>query len=229
MAPSSVPSRAVSEAASQPRSGRSPRTSRKGGSSASCSPGTADRAAAAPDELVDRRQVEPPDERRPAPVVLGVRGRLGAPRQAWRRDRGDAAVGTDELARLLGDQLEHLLERVVGVEGERGVGEEARQLPRQLGLAAFVEDLLPRLAEARAGPSRTSTGPRGRSRPPRGRCARRPPRPRRPPARTEAPPGGRPRGRARSAAGPPRRARARRRRGARPRSGSRRWSRSAEA
>ena len=36
----------------------------------------------------------------------------------------------------------------MGVEGQGGVGEKARELARELGLAAFVEDLLASLPEA---------------------------------------------------------------------------------
>jgi hypothetical protein len=42
-------------------------------------------------------------------------------------------------ARLLGHQPQHLLERVGGVERQRGVREEGRQLTRQPRLAAFEQ------------------------------------------------------------------------------------------
>jgi hypothetical protein len=37
----------------------------------------------------------------------------------------------------------------VGIERQRGVGEEARELARELGLTAFVEDLLAGLPKPR--------------------------------------------------------------------------------
>ena len=104
--------------------------------------GRTGRTVAVAQQLVDRGQVQPADERPPADVVLRVR--RGA---CTVRDRHDAAVRVQELARLLGDELEHLLECVVGVARERRVGEERGQLPRQLGPAATLHRGLLRLGE----------------------------------------------------------------------------------
>ena len=88
---------------------------------------------------------------RTSPIAGRPRGRRPPSAvRGWPRDRhrGHAAVGSHELARLLGHQPQHLLERVVGVEGQRGVREEGRQLARQLGLAAFEQGGLPGLRES---------------------------------------------------------------------------------
>ena len=169
---------------------------------------------------VDREQVEPPDERRPAPLVLGVGGRLRRVRgRPADRHRGHAAVGSHELARLLGHQPQHLLERVVRRRGP------ARR-PRGRSTAGATA----RSGGVRAG--RPAEPPRN----PRWTISNvdRPSRKKSPAARAialdlrrvrgvgerrqQAPPGGRRPGRARSAAGSPPRARARTRRGARSRS-----------
>ena len=72
---------------------------------------------------------------------------FGAPRLTVHRHSRHAAVGAHELACLLSHQPQHLLERVGCIQGERGIGEEARQLTRHLGLSPFVPDGLPSLSQ----------------------------------------------------------------------------------
>ena len=101
------------------------------------------------------------------------RRRLRRSGAAFRGHRRHAALGAHELACLLGHQPQHLLERVGGVEGERGIGQEGRQLTRHLGLAPFEPRCFAGPPRTPAGPSRTRTGSRGRShRPPASRCWR---------------------------------------------------------
>lgn len=99
MAPSSLPSRVVSEAAPSPKRAIA---SGEGRQPHELLAGDPQRAAAGADQLVDREQVEPLDERRPPAVVLGVGGGFRDPGPAVDRHRHQAAIGADELARLLG-------------------------------------------------------------------------------------------------------------------------------
>ena len=102
------------------------------------SPADPHRAAARADERVDREQVEPSDERRPAPLVLGVRGGLRPPEAGppsatvtTQHSASTSSRACSATSRSISSQ------RFRRLEGQRGVREEGRQLPRQLGLAAL--------------------------------------------------------------------------------------------